>query len=1229
MWNWRDLRMPINLQIAAVLLTDNFGRQYSTHPCCLTGRQPGDLIVTDHPIAARLRPMYDSPWSNAMKRLLLQMLEGYQNGKLGCLRLIQAPGALAMAAVAPSIAGFTFRGIVRNHIAMRVFAHAALLIAAGSLFNVGNCHAQISSASINGMITDSSGAIVPDAAVVLRNTDTGVETHTTSNAQGVYIILSILPGNYTLEAGKLGFANSRLEQLALVVDQRSVFDFALAVGTTRTSVTVEANGTQLQTASAELGGVLTHQQTLDLPASRSVQNLMALTPGINAISTGQGAVPSVNGQINRSSMYMLDGVNNQATFYSALDVNPVMETVEEFKVQSHNDSAEVGGVMGGVINIVTKSGTNELHGTVYDFEQNDAFNARNTFLASVAPYKGHNFGGTAGGPVRVPKLYNGKNRTFFFAAWQTSLTHSPAESYFVVPTAANLRGDLSNWALPIYNPYTTRLNPAQAGTYVRDPFPGNIIPGSLLNPGMVYFAQTVLPQPIFTGVGNNNAINSFVNANQNHTLTSRIDQKFSDKDSLWVRYVGNYNPGTNAVSLPSQVREINGRNHNMAGNWVHTFGPTAVLQVGIARVIQWSGYNDRFSSLPSDFSTKVGYSSNVLSPYADGNVYLPNFSVAGFWSGGEQTVYQDTGDSWHFRTGFSKQLGKHTLKVGAEWNLLNWNYRQGATTIGFAPAQTADPLNLAGTGSALASYLLGTPDNATRRNVNETMPWWGGVMGFYIQDGWKVTDRLTLNLGLRYDRTFIPSNGTNADGNNMDGDINFLNGTYILQRTAPPCSQAGKAPCVPTPDGAPAGWLPANTFVSPSGKVYTDTTKNLQPRLGLAYRLGSKTVIRAGAGVFFDNYSGVTQLARNFAGTWPSIGYQSATNENYPTTTQLMPSVSYTNPLPSATLPAATPFSQSAYFADPAWQDAYSEQWNFGIERQLSSSLSVTVDYVGSESHRTDIGGRYNVAVTPGPGAWQDRSPFPNIAIPSSFDRSWGNANYNALQVALQRRWSHGVAFTLAYSKSKAIGPGSSGFFAADGQSIENPYQIKRDRSVLGFDIPQNLVMSWVYQLPFGKGNALRTGNRTVDYVIGNWQWNGVSNIRSGQPYTLTVSGDIANTGNSSYERPNVVGNWQVSSPSPQKWFNTAAFAAPAAFTFGNAGGNILRTDGVCRFDMSLFRNIPIRERFVFQLRVEAYNIFNTVTYNAPTAELTNANFGKVLSAMASRSMIIGARVNF
>ncbi|MFN7934739.1 MAG: TonB-dependent receptor [Bryobacteraceae bacterium] len=1104
----------------------------------------------------------------------------------------------------------------------------AVLIAVAGVLLPTATNAQVSTAALNGTVTDSTGAIVPEAALILRNTQTGVETRTTTNAQGVYVILNILPGKYVLEAGKQGFSSSRMEEFALVVNQRSVFDFHLEVGKVQEAVTVEAVGAQLQSATAELGSVLTRQQVVDLPLGRNIQNMMRLTPGVTAIGTGQSSIPSVNGQINRSSMYMLDGVNNQATFFSNLALNPIIETIEEFKVQSHNDSAEVGGVMGGIINTTTKSGTNELHGNVYSIEQNDAFNARNTFLASVAPFKGHTFGGTAGGPLIIPKVYNGKNKTFFFGGYQRFYSVGPAQSTLRVPTPANLQGDMSDWPQQIYDPFSTRANPD--GTFVRDPFSGNRIPASRLNPGMVYFAQTVLPPIEPTGIANQNAWNRTRVQTWQHSINGRVDHRFSDKDAIWVRYSGYFNPGKGAASLPSQGRVSDGRAHNLAANWVRTFGPTAVFQYQFGRVFQWSGSTDHYKSIPSDFATKVGYSANVITPYQDGNTYFPGFNPAGFFSSQEQWNVSRTGDSWHHRSSYSKLVGSHMFKFGAEYNRVQWYYENGVTSIGFANQGTADPLRIGNTGSPLASFLLNVPDSATRRDIIETMPWWGGTIGFYAQDSWKATNRLTVNLGLRYDRTFIPTAGTADRNNNFAGNMDFLSGTYILQVPAPPCGAGNqKGGCIPTPAGAPAGWLPDHVVVAEGGKVWHDTKLNFMPRLGLAYRLGSKTVLRVSSGVFFDNFSGITQLARNFIGTYPALGWQSAANLNYASAGQLTPNTSGLNPLPSATLPVSNPFSQSTYSGDPNWKNAYSIQWNGGFQHQLTREFLLSVNYVGSGTRRTTIGGRYGGAMTPGPGRWQDRAPFPYmISPPSSFDRSWGTANYHGLQTSFERRWSSGMAFTAAYTWSKAIDAGSSGFFGVEGNSIQNPYNMRPDRSVSSYDVPHNLVLSWVYDLPFGKGKALQSSSRAVNLIIGGWQVNGLADIRSGQPVNLTIAGDISNTGGNAM-RPNVVGDWRVDNSTPARWFAKEAFAAPAAFTFGNAGRNVLRTDGVHRVDMSAFRNFHFKERFMAQLRVEGYNVLNVVTYGAPTAEFTNVNFGRVTSAQAPRSLQIGARIYF
>ena len=377
---------------------------------------------------------------------------------------------------------------------------------------------------------------------------------------------------------------------------------------------------------------------------------------------------------------------------------------------------------------------------------------------------------------------------------------------------------------------------------------------------------------------------------------------------------GAYNPGTAAVNIPSMLRNSNARAHNVSGSWVHTFGPSAVLQAQFGRVLQWSENYDKYNSLPSDFISKVealGQHADALSERSDSDARTERSQLLQLPEG---FTHQVNGDNYSAKVGFSKLVGSHTFKLGGEYTRVGYNTVIENSNEGFADAQTADPSRIASTGGSLASFLLGVPDSATRRDAIETMPRFAGVMGFYFQDSWKASGKLTLNLGLRYDRTFTPSAGTEAKNNNKMGDMDFQRGIYILQAMAPPCSQVGKFPCIPAPAGAPAGWLPPNVVLSPNGKILQDTTKNFQPRVGFAYRTGPKMAIRGAIGVFFDNYSGVTQIARNPIGTWPSLGFQSASNLNYPTPTQILPSVPASNPLPSASLPLADPFAQTAYF---------------------------------------------------------------------------------------------------------------------------------------------------------------------------------------------------------------------------------------------------------------------------------------------------------------------------
>jgi hypothetical protein len=1067
--------------------------------------------------------------------------------------------------------------------------------------------------------------------VVLKNQETGVTTASTTNSNGVYVIQQILPGTYTLEASAVGFKETRLAPFALVVNQASVFDVTLSVGTVDQSVTVEAVGSEVETASAELGMVQTEEQIADLPTGRNISNLMHLTPGVSEIQTGQSPIPSVNGQINRTSIFLLDGISDTAYVYSSMALQPMPEMIGEFKVESHNDSAQLGGVLGGIVNVTSKQGTNAFHGSAWELEQNSAFNARNYFSQPVriSPSKDHTVGGVVGGPVRIPKLYNGRDKTFFFFGYQWERGSAEQQNTYRVPTPQELEnGDFSDYGNPIYNPFSTTQN--ADGSYSRLAFDGNKIPTELMDKGMVAFAKTLLPAAT-TGLincGGCNAIDTSPSLARTQTVSVRIDHKFTDADTIFGRYSGTYNVQSRSWGIEAENYFYNANVDTTAFGWVHTFGSKSVMQVQYGSLVYYADDGARFNSLPRDFATTVGYSANILTPYENGQTYLPIFGVGGFFNAGEYYEHNQPANDYHWRGNYSRLMGNHLLQAGGEYNKLGYSYRLGQTYSNFSTAQTGDPQNYGGTGNALASFFLNVPDSASRRDVVESIPGSAGETGFYIQDSWKAMNNLVINLGIRWDYANLPAAGTNADNNNKIGDMDYVGGNYILQAMAPPCSTALKPPCIPTPNGV----LPAHVIVSPTGKILQNTPYNYQPRLGFAYRLNDSTAIRGGAGMFFDDFAGTTQMARNPIGTWPSLGYQAAANLNYPTSTALTPAISGLNPLPSAILPGLSPFSQGdGWFFDPRWKNPYSYQYNLGVQRQLTQGYLATLNYAGSMSRRTDVGGRYNVAPTPGPGDPVLRYPFPYMPIPFNFDRSVGKSNYNALEASLERRYANGLAITASYTYSKSLDLGSSGMFSIEGFSVENPYDLKRDWGPSSFDIRHNMVVSWVYELPFGTGKRFSTGNHLADYALGNWKWNGVADLRSGVPVNATVNADIANTGDFGYERPDLVGDFHVKHPNKSEWFNTAAFASPANYTFGNAGRNILRSMFVDQYNMSLFKQFPIREGISADLRIEGYNVFNHTTLNSPDAELTDLNttYGQVTSALPSRSVHLGAYVHF
>ncbi len=1106
--------------------------------------------------------------------------------------------------------------------------------------------AQLSSATITGAIHDSSSGVVAGARVLLHNLDTSIETRAESNTSGNYTFLNVSPGRYSLEVSSAGFQTSKLPELSLAVNQTATIDLALQIGAVQQTVTVEAYGELLQAATSELGTVIAEKQVVDLPLNgRNFTQLLSLTPGVAPISVSQNAggfgnvasgtqfsFPAINGQTNRSNFFLTDGLNNQGAFSSTYAVPPIIDAISEFKVNSHNDLAEFGGVLGGVINVATKSGTNELHGSAWEFLRNNEFNARNTFLANPSVFRQNQFGVAGGGPVWIPKLYNGKNKTFFYGAYEGFEYTRAANSFIHLPTDAEFSGNLAGQA-QAYNPFTTRPDPAKPGGFIRDPFPGNVIPANLIDTRLVNFFKSIRPALYNTGVGDNNALDPTPFVQHQKEYSARIDQALGAKDNFWFRYSAIYYDTSGSGGLPTVTNRITDNpGQNFGASWVHAFSPTLILQTQYGRSHQETNSSTVYPNLTQSTIDALGYDKNFAGSFIGGVSLLPSTGIAGYNGipGIAKSLNPNETNVHQWKANVSKIVGNHTFRFGGEFSSSTFESLYNSANSGFALQQTNDPsAPNVNPGNAIASFLLNVPDSAGRRNVHETTRL-GGVMGFYFQDSWKVNSRLTANIGIRYDRTFIPPYGqpdtVGINGGIETGSINFNDGTYVIQQKTPSCKDRGHAPCIPGD-----GTLPAHVVISPTGKIYHDTTTNFGPRLGLAYKVNSTTAVRAGFGVYYDNWAAVTQTSQNYEGTWPDIGQQLANNLNAPVAGTPTPVVNGRNPFATGggAFPAATPFDQVQWYMDPYAKNPYSMQWNFGVAKQLNDSTTIGLDYVGSGSRRLDLGGYYNVALTPGPGNPTLRQPYPYIH-PTYYDRSWGRGNYNALQFSLNKRFNRGLAYQVAYTWSKSIDIGSSGWYGVEGQSVQDPYHFNNDRSVSGFDLTHVLTVNTLYELPFGTGKKFATGKRVTDYLLGGWQVNAIGSGRSGQPYNLSVPGDSANTGNTGYLRPNLVGNPNNPNPNRDQWFNKAAFAAPAAYTFGNLGRFALRTAAFWNVDMSVFREFRFLESRALEFRAEAFNLPNTAILGTPNGNLLNVNFGKITgTANSERTLQLGVKIKF
>jgi hypothetical protein len=1092
-------------------------------------------------------------------------------------------------------------------------------------------------ANVNGVVADPNGAAIANAQVELTNVNTGVVRKTATNTVGIYNFPSVAPGTYSMQASATGFSAVSQPAVTLEVGQTATFDFQLKIGSTSSTVTVDAIAPTLETSTSELGTVVVPKEMNDLPLNgRNFTELLTILPGTvnlntdqnsgggggwNGASIGQFSFPAVNGARNRSNIFLLDGANDLNTLSGTYNYAPIVDAIQEFKSQGHNDLAEYGGAAGAQVSVVTKSGTNQYHGALWEYLRNEVMDSRGYFEQVRAPLRQNQYGASAGGPLSIPKLYNGKNRTFFFVAWEGYRYASKSETGALAPTAAMDAGDFSALGETIYDPATTTLS---GGQYTRqsfteeynEPNPAycngavNCIPSSRFDAISKLFLP-LIPTGSATVV---NGQNIFYPQNTDATQysgTLRVDQNFGNNNQVSFRYsqfdLFKTNPsdtiGNAFVHVPG---------HNYIGHWTHEYSPTTFSDVYFGRNWGFTTTGTAWTGETPAFFSQLKQAG--MSPYfmtLNNTTYAPQFTADSYIGlGGSQLQGSGLGDDWQFGGSFSKIIGRHTIKAGADFETNNFTSPIAYSNENFSVNQTASLGSSSSGGNSWASLLLGVPSAGGYRNIFEDV-WGGWVDGIYVEDQFKATPKLTINLGFRNDMVWTPIYGTGKGGNFYTGNANPVTGKYQLNALPPACSATQGAPCIPngiyTASSTPGtGQLPANAYVSPSLRVVKNSLADWAPRLGLAYRLNDKTVIRAAYSRFYDEWADITQLSQNFGGNWPAVNTIQNNGLN-----AAIPTVTAADPLQFGSggtiVYPINDFSQvSQWMVDPNFQTPVFDQWNAGIQRELPGNMTLDANYVGSNGRHEDWGPTLNVPA-PGPGDQQSRRPYPYM-LQQWFDQSVGNSRYNALQVTLQDHATHGVTFLVAYTLSHANADGCNLGASCESQ---NPYDRHSDYGTSDLNEKNVFTVAFTAQSPYNK-----SPNRLLSYVAGGWALNGIVQETSGQPYQVNAGGDPLNIGCCLTERMNVSGNPNSGAHTRQEWFNTSAFTAPTGYTYGNEKVNSYVSQHFNDLDMSLFRDfhLGLGEERYFEFRAESFNIFNNVVWGTPDNGNTDANYGQITS---------------
>jgi hypothetical protein len=1128
--------------------------------------------------------------------------------------------------------------------------------------------AQTFQGSFTGTITDPTGAVIPGTVVTVLEENKGFSRSVTTGGDGSYGIPLLPPGRYRLTAQKEGFARTGRGPITLLVNQHLRLDLTLKVGAQAATITVEAAPNTVESQTSSVGTTIDEQKVTEVPLNgRNFLELALLVPGVSPGTAGthissRGGAINVNGMRDSMNSYWLDGLDDTSVGVGQYTVAPPLDSVQEFRMETGVYEAKFGAHAGAEVNMVTKSGTNDVHGSVYEYARNTAFDARNFFDPSVAPMHRNQFGGTLGGPAVLPGIYDGHDRTFFFVAYEGTREHRDFYDNFLVPSMAERQGDFTDLLNPNCSSQTLLLNPLGGGqpfTNINQVLPqADPVGQALVN----QYPQPNIPSAS-CGAANYTAL---VNRQVTYdTLTGRIDHQFSSKDSLFVRYSLNFDrefwpTGTvpeSTTTLPGYGR-FSHDSYQMAGlDWTHIVNPKLVNEVKL-------GYNRyQLREVDQDLGNTLASSLGITGVANIGSVPagVPNMNFSGYASMGADETTPQSGAVNTFQIGdtLTHVLGSHTLSYGADIrevhrgnfsldNIIRGEFDfTGFLTGGLGQVSAGDlGCPTCTLGNSVADALLGLPQywlNGFQEYISGQF----GEYDFFVQDDWRVRPHLTVNLGLRYEYKSLVTEGSNGFSN-----FDFSNGDLMVAGTNAATlwsfnqsinQQTGQWQISPAPCTAQTcSQQTINLGSTASNRsLQKPDRNNFAPRIGVAWQpfRSSKTVLRAGYGVFYDQTFGDVYFQK--AANPPFVQLQEG---NSPSVLEACLMAGQCNFQPGSgqiiqnalsgiggsIFPTMSPFQLN-------FRNAFIQQWTADVQEQVGQSWLFDLGYVGTRGLRlvqeTDPNQAMNLSVVPAADAPATLAacesvngcprPYPYLSS-FSYTQSSGSSIYHSFQAKVERRMSKGLSLLASYTYSKSIDTTSGPFSDSRNANFpQNSYNVAAEKAVSDFDFPQRLSVAYLWAMPFGASVA-KLDNARLNHLIEGWQVGGVFSVESGPPFTPFVSGSISGadevqitgTGNDT-DRPNIAStSFYPSKQTPQQWVNASAFSAPSPFTFGNAGRNILRGPGLGSCDFTIHRDFRLGESRKLEFRAEVFNILNRANFDIPQRNLAASSFGQIFNTV-------------